>query len=137
MTFSADLAAYAKKSNRTLDQSHRAVVIELFSGTIMATPVLDGTLRANWNFSVGNPDRSVDTSKKDKAKSKRSSPTANAVVSSKIPIGGDVYLTNAMPYAYRIEYEGWSHTKAPAGMMRINLARVQQIVAAAAQENRI
>lgn len=132
-SFGADLAAYAKKIDRTLDQTHRAVVIELFSSTILDTPVDEGTLRANWNFSVGSPNEAVDTTKKDKAKTKQSSKTAGSVTSAKIPLGGDVFLTNAMPYAYRIEYEGWSHTKAPAGMMRKNLTRVQQIVAAAAQ----
>ena len=37
-----------------------------------------------------------------------------------------VYLTNNLPYAARIEYDGWSHTKAPEGMVRKNVIRITQ-----------
>ena len=44
---------------------------------------------------------------------------------------GDLFtFVNAQPYVRRIEYTGWSHTKAPNGMMNINIARFPSIVKA-------
>ena len=41
--------------------------------------------------------------------------------------GNVVYLTNNLPYAQRLEYEGWSK-QAPAGMVRVNMARIADIM---------
>jgi len=35
-------------------------------------------------------------------------------------------MSNNLPYAYKIEYDGWSHTKAPKGMVRKNFIRISQ-----------
>jgi hypothetical protein len=37
---------------------------------------------------------------------------------------GFMSFTTSVPYAYRIEYEGWSSRKAPAGFMRNSLTKV-------------
>lgn len=47
-----------------------------------------------------------------------------------------MYLRNNLPYAYRIEYEGWSKVKAPEGMVRRNVARFRRILNEAVRENR-
>lgn len=129
--FSADLSAYAKRIGRSLADTHKAIVIELFTSTVMDTPVLTGQLRGNWRISEGSPDLSTHLV---------SDPTGGMVAGEiknfDIKLGGVIYLSNSLPYAYRIEYEGWSHTKAPYGMMRKNFARVQGIVARAARRNR-
>ena len=129
MSFASDLQAYANKVGRTLDQTHRAVVIELFSSVIMDTPVLDGFLRGAWIMSEGAPDFS-----QVKIADKTGKLTTAKVRTNAGPAGSNVFLTNSMPYAYRVEFEGWSHTKAPEGMMRKNVARIQGIVRKAAQE---
>lgn len=131
MSFASDLQAYADSIDRTLDQTYRAVVIELFTSTIMDTPVLDGYLRGAWVLSEGEPDL-----KPMKRADKTGSIATGVVRNYSGKVGGSVYLTNSLPYAYRVEFEGWSHTKAPEGMMRKNFARVQGIVRKAAQEAR-
>ena len=32
-------------------------------------------------------------------------------------------LANNLDYAYKIEYEGWSHSKAPEGMVRVSVVK--------------
>lgn len=38
-----------------------------------------------------------------------------------------LWLSNSLPYAYRIEYEGWSR-QAPEGMVRRNVTRIKKII---------
>lgn len=72
-----------------------------------------GRFRANWNVSYGAPDESVSEAT-DKARA-----IAEAAKALSLPIGGITWMTNGLPYAYRLEYEGWSK-QAPAGMVRIS-----------------
>jgi hypothetical protein len=52
--------------------------------------------------------------------------------------GGSVtMLSNNMPYAYRVEFDGWSHTKAPEGMLRRNVARFKRLFEEEARKNRV
>jgi hypothetical protein len=41
-----------------------------------------------------------------------------------IPLSGQkIFLTNALPYAIRLE-NGWSKTQAPQGMVKLSLAEI-------------
>lgn len=71
-----------------------------------------GRFRANWNVSYGVPDEAVT----DSIDKERVLTEAQKAMS--LPIGGVMYMTNALPYANRLEYEGWS-SQAPAGMVRL------------------
>jgi hypothetical protein len=53
-----------------------------------------------------------------------SSTVASATGKPMVPI----FLSNSLPYAARIEFDGWSHTKAPQGMVRRNVARFNQLL---------
>lgn len=46
-----------------------------------------------------------------------------------------VYFTNNLPYARRIEYDGYSSVKAPQGMLRININRFTDAVERAIRES--
>jgi hypothetical protein len=88
------------------------------------TPVLTGRLRGNWQISSGAP-KSGTVEVTD--------PTGTTTTAKVAEVAGklsnkdaSVFLTNNLPYAYRIEYDGWSHTKAPEGMVRKNFIRVSQ-----------
>ena len=125
MSFSAQISQYSKGTRDKIDRIRRGVTLKLLGAVVMDTPVDTGRLRGNWLVSEGTPvldaaDR-VDPS--------------GAVVMTEITAAvqastGDaaVYLTNNLPYAKRIEYDGWSHTKAPEGMVRRNLARFNQLI---------
>lgn len=130
-TFNADLKKFAEKLGKTLDQTHRGVVIKLFSAVIKDTPVLNGDLRGNWLISTSTPDlRVIDN--KDKTGNER----LGAVARHPMKAGDKTFLANSQPYAMRIEYEGWSSVKAPEGMVRKNVARIERIITEAVTEAR-
>lgn len=132
MSFAQQVQLFARKSKQATDKTVRAITFALFSEVIDRTPVDSGRLKGNWQTTIGAPAMgTVTVTDKDGSVTKASMASA---------IGGwgsVTFLANNLPYASRIEYEGWSHTKAPAGMVRVSFARVQQIVAEEARKNRV
>lgn len=121
--FSADIGRFAKRVGATVDELQRSVFAELFSSVIGDTPVLTGRLRGNWQASKGAPELSV----LDIADQTGAATIAKATAAIGDP--GVYFLTNNLPYAERIEFDGHSEIKAPAGMVRINATRLSQILA--------
>lgn len=95
--------------------------------------MLDGRLRGDWTTRVDS-EASGENGRVDETGDLA---IAEAVATIPDKAGSIVTMTNNMPYAYRVEFEGWSHTAAPQGMMRRNLARVQRIVNAAVAKFRV
>lgn len=128
--FGLQLQKFAKKTNSTLEEAHSAIIIALFSSVIMDTPVDTGQARANWNTSATNPDTSVTT---------RTDPdggeSINRISKNMGKMGGVTWLSNSLPYIQRLEYESWS-AQAPEGMVRRNVARINNIVKRVASEVR-
>lgn len=144
---------FAKKTLARADKLIRTVGLSLFSSVIRDTPVGDpdlwqstwkdtkgrattdfnpslegyvgGRLRGNWRCSVGEADTST-TGEHD-------FPTGGAVMRSteqgceQANRKKALYLSNSLPYAARIEYDGHS-TQAPSGMVRKNAARIKTII---------
>lgn len=120
MSFSRDVQRIADKMNEDVEKVARAIFLELFSSVIKDTPVLTGRLRGNWQTSAATPNTQI-IERTD----------GNAAISeaySTINKPGLYYLTNNLPYAERIEFDGWSKVKAPAGMVRKNIARLNSII---------
>ena len=125
MSFVASLTSFSKSTVGKIQRVRRGVTIKLFSAVILDTPVDSGRLRGNWQLTEGEPAQGqLDLLDK-----------SGAAVLAKVQQGasastGDVtlYLTNNLPYAWRIEFEGWSHTKAPEGMVRKNIARFNRLI---------
>jgi len=123
-TFSAGVGNWAKKVTGEIEELRKAVILELFSSVILDTPVLTGRLRGNWIISSGAPDtKTVSVTDPSGATTIRN---VEAFVAGLKPEQERVFLANSLPYAYRIEYDGWSHTKAPEGMVRKNFIRISQ-----------
>ena len=123
MRFSAGVKRWTNKVRGKVENFRKQVTIELFSSVILDTPVLTGRLRGNWQISFGSPSSgTVEITDPNGGKAIRKVEE----LASGLPEGRDqaVYLTNNLPYAYRIEYDGWSHTKAPEGMVRKNFIRI-------------
>lgn len=125
MSFSAQISQYSKGTRDKIDSIRRGVTLKLLGAVVMDTPVDTGRLRGNWRVSEGTPVLDA-TDRVD---------PSGAVVMNEINAAvqastGDtaVYLTNNLPYAKRIEYDGWSHTKAPEGMVRRNVARFNRLI---------
>lgn len=114
MTFSADITAFVEKAKGNIDKAVRQTLVLAMQGVVMRSPVDTGRFRANWNFGIGSRDTSTSASV---------DPTGSATVARlmaeiKSTTAGQVYyLSNALPYAMRLE-QGWSK-QAPAGMVRL------------------
>jgi hypothetical protein len=131
--FSGQLGRFAGRAKHNLDATRRAVAIKLFSAIIMDTPVLTGRLRGNWQTSINSPlTAPIDRNDLTGAEAIRD---VEKMVAQSRPTDA-MYLRNNLPYAYRIEYEGWSKVKAPEGMVRRNVARFRRILNEAVRENR-
>lgn len=146
MSFSDDVRRFATKAEKATDTAVRYITLALFSGTVESTPVGDpsgwkypdrappgyvgGRLKGNWQVSQSTPATgtldTVDPSGRE---------TIAKIVAGMGGLGSVTYLANNLPYAYRIEFDGWSK-QAPAGMVRINFARINQHVRAAAAKAR-
>ena len=119
--WSVGLDKLAAKYKGDIDKTVRAATVLLAQKVVLRSPVDTGRLRANWQFQAGSYSTAVteDTDKQGLAVLAR---LTSQIAAS--PVGGRVYISNSLPYAQRIEFEGWSHTKAPAGMVRISLAEM-------------
>ncbi len=126
----SQIAQYAEKAKKDLDKVTRSVILQISTNIIIRTPVDSGRLINNWYPSFDIP--STQTTNRTGAKGS----AAVSRVSKTLPVnikleGRTFYLSNNLPYAYRIEYEGYSKVKAPAGMVRISVAEANQALAKA------
>ena len=146
MSFASDMEAYAKKAGASLEETTRAVALELFGSVIKDTPVQTGRAKGNWQTTIGVPaSGEVDRLGDQAALSEL------GAVAGKFGAGQTIYLTNNLPYIGKLEYGGYGtgpgatektngtgfSVQAPAGMVRKNVARIQSIVSKAARDNKI
>lgn len=125
MSFSQKVARWAYNAGQEIEALQKAIILELFTSVILDSPVLEGRLRGNWLITSGTPGEGV-VDVLDPTGNITTRKISNFVRSIDAAENYSVYLTNNLPYAYRIEYDGWSHTKAPEGMVRKNFIRISQ-----------
>ena len=124
MTFTADLQRFRTRTLEKYVKVKRLSAFDLFSAIVLETPVDKGVLRNNWFSGISNPSREeIETS--DPSGSSAINRIQNILNGSDLLT--DVFLTNNLPYAARIEFDGHSG-KAPQGMVRVNTLRWQDIV---------
>lgn len=102
------------------------------NGLVAGQDYVGGRFRGNWQFTIGAPaDGELD----------RIDPQGAATIAAlkagvaSLTAGQTAYLINNLPYAIPLEY-GHSQ-KAPGGMVRITVARFQQIVDEAIRNNQV
>lgn len=123
MSFADDLKKASTLVLKEADEDRKAITIKLFNSVIQDTPVDSGRARGNWQCSQNTPlNNEIDRTDKDGSATKDD--MLNVVLSSQPD--NTVYLTNNLPYAQRLEF-GYSG-QAPQGMVRKNMARIQQIL---------
>tara|TARA_R110000744_G_scaffold29513_3_gene70409 strand:+ start:65 stop:451 length:387 start_codon:yes stop_codon:yes gene_type:complete len=111
--------------NKETEKVIRGTLLGLTSRIIKATPVDLGTLRGNWQSSIGTP-ISSSTETADKSGSATISLANKSLKEFKT---GDIfYMTNNLPYAAVIELGGVG--RAPVGMMRIAVAQTVAAISA-------
>jgi hypothetical protein len=139
--FSVDLGKAIKGLKGTKDKIIKGTLVDLSRLIIKGTPVGDpslwapqslpapvgyvgGALRGAWNGSFNAPDLS--SSSRRVASNGDSTINRVRTVVNGYQAGQTFYLTNPLPYAYRVEY-GWSK-QAPQGMVRLNIMKLQNIL---------
>ncbi len=130
MTFSQSLFRFAGETKRTMDDTFRGVILEMSVRFVMRSPVDTGRFRGNWQIGEGRADTRTD-SENDK-QVLGSPPSAESYARWQdqmegVRAGQIVYITNNLPYARRLEYEGWSK-QAPGGMVRLAMMEYQQVI---------
>lgn len=102
------------------------------NGLVAGQGYVGGRFRGNWNFSIGYPDNSFRI-QPDPTGEAATARLLGGVVEFKA--GQTAYIVNNLPYAIPLEF-GHS-TQAPNGMVRVTLARFQQIVLEAIRNNQV
>ena len=103
-------------------------VIDLTSDIISDTPVDTGRLKNNWFPSAGAASEQT-----TEATANEAGDRVEKCAQNELALDKTFYFTNNLPYAFRIEFEGWSKAKAPQGMVGRNAIRWKQIVKRAAR----
>jgi hypothetical protein len=115
-TFKLDVSKFIEKTSETADAEVRKICLDLLTGIVLKTPVDTGRARANWFTSIGSPSINVTESTDPSG----SSTIANSLTAISKATGDILWITNNLPYIYRLEFEGWSG-QAPAGMVRVTV----------------
>ena len=142
-SFDDQMKAFAKKANMSVEKTVKGTAIKLFSAVIKSSPVDTGRFRANWTAAGVQPS-TVTTDMTDKSGSAATGAMVNYINSAK---GQTVFtLANNLPYARVIEYGGYPgdgpntvggfSKQAPAGVVRVNVARFEAILEEQARANR-
>lgn len=123
--FHIQLTAFKGQLGRQAELIRQQAAVSLFSRVILATPVDTGRLRGNWQAGI-----------RDVPGGDMGSPALGQVIARMRGVidsarGDAIILANNLPYALPIEYGG--SKQAPAGMVRVNVAAWQAVVAAAAR----
>lgn len=123
MSFSLDVGKWAEKAGEEAAEANEMIILSLMRGIIMETPVLEGRLRGNWIATKSKPSTATRVMP-DKSGRATVARAENFVERQDLGEDFSIYFTNNLPYAHRIEYDGWSQEKAPTGMVRNNLTRI-------------
>lgn len=125
-TFTLDVSKFVDKASKTADAEVRKICYDLVTGIILKTPVDTGRARANWFTSVGSPSGNITASVDPSG----SSSISSAVSAISKATGNVLWITNNLPYIYRLEFGtyndgpktvGGFSRQAPAGMVRVTI----------------
>jgi hypothetical protein len=133
MSFAQQVALFAEKTGATMDETGRAIALELFTSVVKATPVDTGRARGNWQAGLGSPINTQSFDDENAALGKIGGEVA------RFGMGSVIFLSNNLPYAAALEFglygtgagatnkttrDGYS-IQAPYGMVRVNVKRIK------------
>jgi len=114
MAFNEDMNRAMVNIGQTSESRIRRVALAAYREINRRSPVDKGTFRANWVASIDTIDRSLDLSK-TRNDVNNAVTVATAVITNGAKLGTTVYISNAVPYAGKLE-DGYS-PQAPAGVV--------------------
>lgn len=124
MSFASVINRFVNKTVKDMNTVKRKAAVTMATRIIIATPVDKGVLRNNWYFGINAP-HTGSTSEANADAFAVVERAEQDIAPSKMD---DVlFLTNNLPYAETIEYDGHS-AQAPRGMVRLNILSWDEIV---------
>lgn len=125
--FELSLRQFAEKAGENADLAVRKIVLDIGGRLVIRSPVDTGRFRSNWFYSLAAPsDQSTAFVGTAAMQNQGELPKQAA--------GKVHYVTNNLPYAWRLE-NGYSK-QAPAGMVGLTVVEFQGIASQAAAEVR-
>ena len=128
MSFESDWQKVEQRIGSNMSHAIRATLFQVSSGIIKGTPVDTGRAKNNWFLSVGSPDyrttESVDSTKKGSISGSKIAEISEPI---SVAVGDIFYITNNLPYIYRLEFKGWSD-QASAGWVRKNVQQFNKLL---------
>jgi len=129
MGFAADLKRLCDAAGDKAELVVRKAALGLGGQMVDRSPVDTGRFKSNWMTGIGAMDSSTTTAADRSGQASRTKLQAQIAVWKP---GQTIWITNNMPYAYRLE-NGYSK-QAPGGMVRLAVQNYAQAVAKAARE---
>jgi hypothetical protein len=132
-SFAEQIRSFGDGAKRKQTDVLRKASLDIFSRIIMRTPVDTGRLRGNWQATLERP-ATGEVDLRDNSPVNDTGAGGGAAIGAMTMtvLGAEsptlFYLSNTLPYAARIEYEGHSRVQAPQGMVRRTLVEFQSIV---------
>lgn len=115
-SFRVDVRRVRSKIGESVTRRAERVTQRLVDAFIADSPVDTGSFRASWNVSEGYPEFKVVNGGSTEAP--LGPPFFVVKAKSHFPV---FFITNGQPYGQMLEH-GWSHTQAPYGIVRVNIA---------------
>ena len=116
----AQLRAIHKKDSHKFLKIAKETYLDIGNDVIIASPIDEGLLLANWNMAYDRIDPTLQPIDRD-------SSHELTVFLDDFKIDDKIfYLTNSLPYAKAIE-DGHSKGKAPLGMVKVSTARFNTV----------
>lgn len=122
-TFALDVKKFAEKAGEQADAVISKICLDLLSDIVLNTPVDTGRARANWFTSIGAPSNT--TIEYEGAQSAAGIAIGRASDDIAKASGNIFWISNNLPYIYRLEFEQWSK-QAPSGMVRLAINRAER-----------
>ena len=124
--FDIPLSVLAERAKKDMHTVARMAMMEVMGRIVQLSPVgntdrwkrpvkgyVGGRFKNNWYASINVES----TATSERIDASGSASLEQVKLAGTLPLGGVIYFTNSLPYAYRLEFEGWSKA-APAGMIR-------------------
>ena len=124
--FEAEVLKFANELDDEANRFKRKIALDLLQEVVMRSPVDTGRYRANWLVTINKPStRELVRFKSRNAALQRGvgfDPIIEAGlrVLRRVRPGQDIWITNNVPYAERIEFGSWSK-QAPQGVLNVAL----------------
>lgn len=124
MSLASDLRRISDRRNGDLEEIAQASLIRIGNRVVQGSPVDTGRFRNNWMSAYNGIDSSA-----TRPENKSGQDSKNVLIEkvSKLDLGNTFYFTNSLPYANRLEFDGWS-AQAESGMVRVNVLAWDDIV---------